>query len=107
MDQPIQRKPDSGLESCYPKRRVIIFEFLFIAMMWRVIGGDGVDGSIRQCLNNCIHMLAAAKRWVHFCMRVITKNSLVRKRPMVWRNFTGNLQPLLFRPPHGFDRAFG
>ena len=65
-----QHYAERGLESRYAKRRAVVLEHFFIAVMRRVIGRDRINGSIAGSFNQCGSILIRPERRIHFSVRV-------------------------------------
>src|SRR5215475_14950820 len=107
MNQAIQSQTNSRLQTDYAVRRVVKFEHLFVGVMRRVVGGDGVNRPVAQAFDDRFEIGARAQRRRHFEVGIVTAlvNVSVGQREMMRRDFACDGQAFPLRLPNQIHGA--
>ena len=97
-------KPKRGFESSDPKKSSFELDDLFMRRVRRVVGRDGIDGSISQGDDNGFPVGARALRRIHLEVGVVVADVSVGQAEMVRGNFARDTSLASLASAHGFQR---
>ena len=101
----VERQRDAGLQPDDAERRAIELDVLLVAVMRRVVGGDGVDAAIHQAADHLVAIGGLAQRRVHLDVRVVALERLVGQHEMMRGHLARHRDVPLLARAHGAERA--
>ncbi len=99
----LEPEADRRFKTCHAKRCAVKFHVFERGLVRRVVGGDGVNGAVREAGDERVAVFSRSERRIHLVARVVL-NVFVGERKMVRRHFASNAQALRFGGAHEFQR---
>src|SRR4051794_25873173 len=96
-------KSNRCFKSNYPEWSAIVFECLFISVVWSMVGCDRVNCAVLDALDQCIKMFLTAERGRHFCIGIVTLDRPIREGEMMRGDFARNVDAFVFGASNRFD----
>jgi hypothetical protein len=91
------------LQSQHAERGLGKGMLLVVPCMRRMIGGNSVNGSVRQSFSKGLDMLMRPERRIHLVRRVIAEHLTRGKREVMGRDFRRHIDAALLRPANDID----